>query len=142
MNTRTAQNHLEEFKGRLDSIYAAAQIYCPTHQDLVAQKKERIYDDPKLARCPSWVRQILAERDSCHFNFIQRHRLVWLFKQADGSSVTWEQLDDATRQSYCTADKTGQHYWIREKSPASLPKMGYRTGATFTREWEVTDRTF
>ena len=140
MKVSTASNHLSRLTGKLNSIYAGARCYNPTHEGLLKQIAEAIWDDPALKICPSWVRTTLAERDSILFNDIARNWVTWLFQCPDGIARSWPELPEDVRASYCAPNRSGDHYWLREDPSNYTMARKAQTGAILIRKYIVTDR--
>jgi len=139
MQTSTAYNHLTRLKSRIDSIYSAARSYRSPHSDILEKMKSEIWEDPALKKCPSWVRASLSNHSGAKLDEIHRHFVLWAFMCPDGKPRVWEQLDESTRQSYCS-EKTGNHYWLRLTNSHS--HFGVVDEQTYTQVWEITSNAF
>lgn len=139
MKTSTAYSHLTRLKARMDSIYSAACSYRSPHSDILERTKKEIWDDPALKKCPSWVRASLSNHSGAKLAEIHRHFVIWAFMCPDGKPRVWDQLDEETRQSYCS-EKTGNHFWL--KLTNSRSHFGVVTEQTYTQVWEITSDIF
>jgi len=106
--------------------------------DLEKMKNE-IWEDSALKKCPSWVRASLSNHSGAKLDEIHRHFVLWAFMCPDGKPRVWEQLDESTRQSYCS-EKTGNHYWLRLTNSHS--HFGVVDEQTYTQVWEITSSAF
>lgn len=140
MKTKTAYNHLVRLKNRMDSIHSSARSYCSPHADILARMTAEVWEDPALAKCPAWVRTVLGEHSSMLLHEIHRHYVLWAFMCPDGKPRVWEQLDEQTRASYCSADKSGAHYWLRSKVTGG--RWFDVQEQTATAVYEITDKPF
>jgi hypothetical protein len=140
MKHSTAHNHLTRLKSATDSIHSAARSYRSPHADILARMTKEVWEDPALAKCPSWVRAGLSNHSMSKLHEIQRHFVMWAFMCPDGKPRVWEQLDEETRRSYCSAEKTGNHFWL--KLTNSHSHFGVVHEQTFTQVWEITSDIF
>jgi len=102
--------------------------------------KAEVWEDASLAKCPAWVRASLINHSSAKLEEIHRHFVLWAFMCPDGKPRVWGQLDEETRQSYCSTEKTGNHFWL--KLTNSHSHFGVVDEQTFTQVWEITPNAF
>lgn len=140
MKTDTAYNHLTRLKSRMDSIYSSGMSYRATHTHILELLKKQVWEDAALEKCPSWVRASLSNHSGAKLGEIHRHFTIWAFMCPDGKPRVWEQLDEATRHSYCQPDKTGNRFWL--KLTNSNSHWGVVNEQTFTQVWEITSDIF
>lgn len=140
MKHSTAYNHFTRLKSRIESIYSAARSYRSPHSAILEQMTKEVWSDPALAKAPAWVRASLSDYSTSKLHEIQRHFVLWAFMCPDGKPRVWGQLDEETRRSYCSADKTGSHFWL--KLTNSHNHFGVVTEQTYTQVWEITANAF
>jgi len=143
MKTTTAYNHLTRLKSRMDSIYSACNTYRSSHDHILERLKSEIWEDKALAKCPSWVSASLSNHSLAKLDEIHRHFTIWAFMCPDGKPRVWEQLDEETRQSYCSTGedrKTGNLFWL--KLTNSNSHFGVVTEQTFTQVYKITSDIF
>lgn len=140
MKHSTAYNHLTRLKSRIESIYSAARSYRSPHSVILEQMTKEVWEDPALTKAPAWVRASLSDYSMSKLHEIQRHFVLWAFMCPDGKPRVWDQLDEETRRSYCSADKTGSHFWLKLTNSHSY--FGVVNEQTYTQVWEITANAF
>lgn len=142
MKTSTAVNHVTRLKSRIDSIYSSAEFYCPTCKELIATVNAEIQKDPAWGKLPSWARQAVNAQDQARFDRIQRDFTIWLFPQPEGPALSWDEMPEEIRRTYCSAEKTGKTYWLRHVTPsqAYAHTRGKRSGNHLVRTLEITSK--
>ena len=75
MRTSTAYNHLQRLTARLHDAYHFARLSAWTHSRLLERLQETVWNDAALAKCPSWVREMLTERSSVAYHALYRPAL-------------------------------------------------------------------
>ena len=140
MKPSTAYNHYVRLRERLATCYACARISGSPHSVLLASVKADVWQDPALAKCPSWVRVSLAEFDRTAYEDLHKNWLAWLFPTESGPKA-WESLSDDERLSFTRDGKTGSHYWL---APALVGgrSAGTMADGVLTRVYTVTGKTF
>lgn len=142
MKFKTAYNHMARLKSLVDSIYSSAEFYCPTHKELIADINTRVRGDSAWPKLPAWAKQSVNDHDHARFNRIQRDLTIWLFPQPDGPALSWDEMPDEVRQTYCCAEKTGKTYWLRHVSPSQAYSncRGLKVGKNLVRTLEITSK--
>jgi len=143
MKTSTAYNHLKRLRSRMDSIYSAGNSYRASHEHILERLKAEVWQDAALGKCPSWVYASLSNHSGAKLDEIHRHFTIWAFMCPDGKPRIWGQLDEETRQSYCTTgehSKTGNRFWL--KLTNSNSHFGVVTEQTFTQVYKITSDIF
>lgn len=142
MNSTTLYNHIQRLRRAIDNAYSAAEHYCPTHKELIATVNKALREDPAYKKLPQWAKSELNEYDRARFDRIQRELVIWLFPQPEGPALAWDEMPEDIRKTYCTADKRGQHYWLR-KIRSSRPyshTCGERKSNALVVNYEITDK--
>jgi hypothetical protein len=62
MRSSTAYNHLVRLRGWVAQAYDFARRSGWTHRRLLDYLSEHVWEDPALARCPSWVKSSLSQQ--------------------------------------------------------------------------------
>jgi hypothetical protein len=140
MNFNTAYNHSVRLKDRVKNIHENAKYSCPTHQELILLISQEIYGDPAWPKLPGWAQQEVTNLHGFLFHVIQQSYTIWLFPQPEGPALAWDEMPEEVRQTYCSADKKGEMYWLRRR-PGVTAKGEYDGKArTVTRVLEITDK--
>jgi hypothetical protein len=142
MNSTTTYNHMQRLRNRIDALYSSAEHYCPTHKELIASVQTAIREDPAWTKLPTWARAVLNEHDRARFDRIQRDLTIWLFPQPEGPALSWGEMPEDVRKTYCSADKKGQTYWLRKVRPGKIYSHTYgeREGNTLIVKYEITNK--
>lgn len=141
MNSTTLYNHIQRLRRAIDNAYSSAEHYCPTHQELIATINRVLREDPAWKKLPAYAQSELNEYNSARFERIQRELTIWLFSQPDGTLMSWDEMPEDVRKTYCSPDKRGQHYWLRKIRPSQpySHTYGEREGNTLVVKYEITN---
>jgi len=142
MNFQTAYNHVTRLKNKVDSIYGSAMHYCPTHLELIATITKDVREDSAWKRLPGWAQQSVNDHDQAKFSDIQRNWTIWLFPQPEGPALSWDEMPEDVRKTYCSGDKKGETYWLRRVTPSQSYSHTYgkREGRNLVRTFEITSK--
>lgn len=142
MKTTTLYNHIQRLRRAIDNAYNSAEHYCPTHQELVATINSTLREDAAWKKLPAYAQAELNEYDRARFDRIQRELTIWLFVQPDGTLMSWDEMPEDVRKSYCSLDKKGQHYWLRKIRPQKVYSHTYgeRDGNTLVVKYQITNK--
>lgn len=118
MKHSTAYNHQRRLMRAMASVYASAVYSRPTHRDLTATVVQRVWEDPALKRCPSWVHHgLLVYREM--LSELLWSNLRWGFEGSDGIiRPSFLDLSAEDQQAVREDRLKGAHYWlITERQP-------------------------
>ena len=113
MRISTAFNHQQRLLGILNDIYRRAEIFCLPSDQIIKEKKERIYEDPGYKRCPGHVKSYLSGFASClwskHWN-----NLKWVLPYKGVNYDGWDDLPEEGKEAYRKDECTGKHVYKKD----------------------------
>jgi hypothetical protein len=106
MRISTAHNHYRRLRSRTRDIMSCPYL---SHQEQLARMAERVWHDPGLARCPSWVVSILRECALTTQEANYQYALVWCHEWEGTRYHSWDEIPVDARQDW--QEGNSYHYW-------------------------------
>lgn len=128
MRHLTALNHERRLAGIMASIYSSAYHSRMKHADLIQEVRIKVWEDPALKKCPSWVHHGLMVRREILAADIYAH-LRWAYKGSDGKLyLNYTDLSESDKESVNNGSILGHHYWLQD---AWQQRESYENGSLF-----------
>lgn len=145
MKSSTALNHLQRLSAILRDIYGAAKIYNQSCHQLIAEVREKIWEDTAFKGCPSWIRVRLRAIDGELFTDLQQNYVVWGVWHNGKFLTDWVNYPEEIREKISTTNihddaYPQKHYWI--KLDHAHGKTSTIVGDKLTRVYKITHKVF